>query len=833
MTSNSEKLRSLFLSALMVFSVFAVTVSLSGGAAAAVNNGVKGPLGPGDGSALSSENTFYAGEDVYVNGLEANKNYQVRAVDTSGDSNSVGGLSKSKDADSQGVVNITLDGELSEGSFVLTEGSNSVINISDGSESNLQDGEAINVSSSPSATDINNAKFEVVTQDLSATLGDDTAGVASDADTVEFEINSDVRTGYNVNVSADGLDADDLESIFDNSGTNSPGTQGNVTKYSDDDVVEITAEQYDEWDLNFSDIDEGTYTFEVNVTDSSANDSATIEATDVGDATAEFDESLIEEDQGDVAEIPVQLENTDTATVEIGDFSDDNYNLTVEVEDGNDDGQVTLLFNTYSAGAVNASGDSTDTYDIESNQLIGGVVQADESDDTILSARENGSFSENAGEARDGTKYGFTAAGSPEVADRAVGENILDASSYDIRAQSGENAYVSNEDDVATLDIRERTTGSTQFWTLPDERVDAFTGEDNDERIDLINQLKSNNNLTQTDTLAISDVNDAGVVQVDASGLEGVFEYHLDEAGGGLSDRAAVYDNISSQNANNAYSNIATGQDTSGGNFTQPFATSIDDESASANTDDSGQVLGTDIGSSSYTVTYDATNDTHYILFDQMGNTISAEDGDEYAANYSMSNSDGDGLTGESITETDEFQTNDADGEINNDVDITVTANQGQTISAETNVAPGTEIVIRARSTSQTAGAPFLKQPTGVVQPDGTIEATGNFEDTDAGSNFTAQLRVGGTNIGDSVDGTVLNATAETPTEATEEPETETEAPETEAPETEESTEMETEMGTEEPTEETTTGGSGPGFTAAIALIALIAAALLAVRRDN
>ena len=40
MTSNSDKLRSLFLAALMVFSVFAGTVALSGSAAAAANEAV-------------------------------------------------------------------------------------------------------------------------------------------------------------------------------------------------------------------------------------------------------------------------------------------------------------------------------------------------------------------------------------------------------------------------------------------------------------------------------------------------------------------------------------------------------------------------------------------------------------------------------------------------------------------------------------------------------------------------------------------------------------------------------------------------------------------------
>jgi major cell surface glycoprotein (TIGR04216 family) len=65
----------------------------------------------------------------------------------------------------------------------------------------------------------------------------------------------------------------------------------------------------------------------------------------------------------------------------------------------------------------------------------------------------------------------------------------------------------------------------------------------------------------------------------------------------------------------------------------------------------------------------------------------------------------------------------------------------------------------------------------------------------------------------------------ETPEPDTETPEPDTETPEPDTETPEPSTDMET--------EEATTEASGPGFTAAIALIALVAAALLAVRRDN
>jgi major cell surface glycoprotein (TIGR04216 family) len=69
-----------------------------------------------------------------------------------------------------------------------------------------------------------------------------------------------------------------------------------------------------------------------------------------------------------------------------------------------------------------------------------------------------------------------------------------------------------------------------------------------------------------------------------------------------------------------------------------------------------------------------------------------------------------------------------------------------------------------------------------------------------------------------------------TPTE-TPAPETETEAPETDTPAPETETEM-PETDTPAPETETTTSTSTPGFGAIVALVALIAAALLAVRRD-
>jgi len=59
--------------------------------------------------------------------------------------------------------------------------------------------------------------------------------------------------------------------------------------------------------------------------------------------------------QGDVAEITVELDNTQNGTVVIGNAEDDNYQANISITDGVDDaddadGEVTILFNTYTAG---------------------------------------------------------------------------------------------------------------------------------------------------------------------------------------------------------------------------------------------------------------------------------------------------------------------------------------------------------------------------------------------------------------------------------------------------------------------------------------------------
>jgi len=90
MTTTNDKLRSLFLAALMVFSVFAMTVALPGSAAA---NDTNYTQGEDYDDTLTSDSTYWQGQTLILTDDTYNSGtYELRVYDTSaeGDSNDKG-----------------------------------------------------------------------------------------------------------------------------------------------------------------------------------------------------------------------------------------------------------------------------------------------------------------------------------------------------------------------------------------------------------------------------------------------------------------------------------------------------------------------------------------------------------------------------------------------------------------------------------------------------------------------------------------------------------------------------------------------------------------------
>ncbi|MFC7204202.1 ArtA-dependent S-layer glycoprotein [Haloferax namakaokahaiae] len=393
----------------------------------------------------------------------------------------------------------------------------------------------------------------------------------------------------------------------------------------------------------------------------------------------------------------------------------------------------------------------------------------------------------------------FTADGDDEVTDTNIttevpSGDLLDAGDYDLEVATGGDA-----DNVGTLVLEERSTDSQAIWTAP-------TGTDVADAADVYDAIE-NGNVTESSEIANGDI---VVHQISATGLEGAFEAES------FDDLAGTQFNITVEQTNPGPNRKA-------------------------------KVLG--INSTSATVIADGENDTYFVVYDlddvsasrtdfysnASGVTqLSVADGDSFNATFTVLE-DGD-LTeeedGESVSA--DFDVVEPEISLDND-EITVNAAAGQTISGTATVAPGTALTFRVRSSGDTQPR-FLKTGTAYVQADGTFSATFDFSEQAVDDTFDVTVSV---DSGDAADATAegtVGQVEETTTEATEttteEPtETTTEAT-TEATEepTEETTEA-TEEPTEEPTEEETSTGT-PGFGIAVALVALVAAALLAVRRD-
>ena len=187
-------------------------------------------------------------------------------------------------------------------------------------------------------------EFELTTQNLSVDAEDGSvANDGSESDTT-FELDSN-RADYDVNVSVDDLSDSEFAELFtDESFDEDDVEDGNLTFTSVSSSIPV----------DFDGVDAGEYEFTFDVVDSEAEDTTSLTVYEPGDANVVLTDSSLSVAQGDYVDMTLEFEEADTAEVIIGDEDDVGYELNFTVEDTEDNGEVTVRFDSYLAGQGNA-----------------------------------------------------------------------------------------------------------------------------------------------------------------------------------------------------------------------------------------------------------------------------------------------------------------------------------------------------------------------------------------------------------------------------------------------------------------------------------------------
>ncbi|GAB7019800.1 BGTF surface domain-containing protein [Halostagnicola bangensis] len=355
-----EKGRALFLAAMMVLSVVAMSAAFAGAAAAVNEDNVD------DGPTYSDANNIdevWIGQEVTIEG---------------GINDGYIGIGEGPTGDGDDTI---MDENVDSGPSVTID------------TSDLEAGNTYHIFDFDAGTDGEVVTaFEAEYEDLDVEFSSDSV---SDEGTVTLDFESDrdrnsqlaaedghlsssVGQTQDVNVSADGIDGDDLNNIISiNNGAD------NVEHFHDGENVTLTnVDDEADFDFNFNqaDVDTGEYVFYFNVTDSMAAATVTLEVTD-----ADEDRYVLDNDdpeQGDIANVTIGVEETDEAIVTLGDYQEDGHASIIAVENIEHD-NVTLQYNTFNAHENNA----WSLYDDDEADLVGSYTHSDlDSSSEILPA---------------------------------------------------------------------------------------------------------------------------------------------------------------------------------------------------------------------------------------------------------------------------------------------------------------------------------------------------------------------------------------------------------------------------------------------------------------
>ncbi|MFP8952280.1 BGTF surface domain-containing protein [Natrialbaceae archaeon A-arb3/5] len=625
----------------------------------------------------------------------------------------------------------------------------------------------------------------------------DRGTVTSGAETVALDVDSN-RGVYNVTISADELDYEELRAMFVHDETDVeevtdpahlPLDQLGYDRDDGDDVSDLRGDDYITLDLSNSDSfisddeivanimtleaqaglpDEGEYEFNHTVTDTNAYDTSTIE---ISETDATFDETMYTRPAGDLVEVTVELEAVDEAWLQFGDedvgFADVLY---VEDDSGND--EVTFTVNTRLAGTDHSQLDGVgpDDSDIvyhSEDDIVESYVH-DEVIGTGETAVSDANFYAGS-DVEDAQSLSFEeyleALGTLDTGEDPTAqlERPLQPGSYELVVDRSHNFLVDDgSSDVdeelafAEIGLSEPGIEDVTTWAAPDA-----TANEDTTLADLRDQFSAR------ETVAIGD---RAAVQFEATGVTGVLaaidyvendneitsgpedglspavlaeliDDETDWVGEGIDFRFA-----GSETPNRDANDLALSDalDTEAYVLVDPsnwadepgeLAVVVDTTEAFDRTPADGESFDVELA-------YEGSDDRY--RFAETGGVLGGEDGDTTTAAYPYYVSDY--TQSETATITVEepavrFDTDD-DGDVQMPID-------GDELVGETNLAPGTEATVRVRDRSSSDDEPdespsFLEVQSVTVEDDGSISVPIDSDDRHEGSPALVEFHLDG-----------------------------------------------------------------------------------------
>ncbi|WP_281251558.1 BGTF surface domain-containing protein [Halorubrum vacuolatum] len=522
-----------------------------------------------------------------------------------------------------------------------------------------------------------------------------------------------------------------------------------------DELVGLFGNQDLDEEVSFKDVDDDDYEFLFEGFDTDAEDTAEITVEDVDDAELEFVDGTVDVAQGGVAGITVGAnEAADSGVLVIGEKEDFGYQMNVSIDEFNEEtDEITVYFNTYAAG--------TTGHDVGvDDDTIVWVDEDDEDEGAEISFEDYGDVDE--GTENDGG----------ESFDTNTLDFILSDGDYDMQVLAEEDyeEAVDDPDDVGSLLIEDRDEHQVNTWTASDDTFDDIE----DDVDDVFAGIEAGN-VTERDLVAQEDViiHELG----SNTGLDGVFAYIErsdaefadfvtpvtdDDFGQGDLKDSGDADNLfefnnaedagDDENQRAARFRIRETRASAGPNVDRRVIGGSSEDGLSALEETDISFITSDGQSEAFvaieTEDWDDDEDSPFIGQDE--EELDDEDDYEFNTNIRLEDNwllefddeDDDDLSDLFQTADSTYDVEERTGEFEQDP-YNATPTDGFEFNADTNIAPGTEIDMRVRSSGDTRPSFIMTDDDLEVTQDEDVTGTFNLSDTNVGDTYDLELRGG------------------------------------------------------------------------------------------